>query len=108
LDKAKFCPECGNQFFSGASDPAWIAAMQERIKDAKHNQTFSFFIFISGIILCGAGVIIYLNFVQDILFVVVAFVGILISIVGVIESLNFSKKAGNIINQLGKGQPKNK
>jgi hypothetical protein len=36
LETAKFCPECGNQLSKGSSDVAWIAAMQEKIKDARN------------------------------------------------------------------------
>ncbi len=34
---AKFCPECGSQLNTVASDSAWIAAMQAKIKHAKEN-----------------------------------------------------------------------
>ena len=36
-EKAKFCSECGVQLTDAPSERAWIIAMQERIKAARHN-----------------------------------------------------------------------
>lgn len=36
-EKAKFCSECGVELSSAPSERAWIVAMQERIKSARHN-----------------------------------------------------------------------
>ena len=50
-EKAKFCSECGSQLTKAASERAWIVAMQERIKSARHNDGLYNLIAIMGILL---------------------------------------------------------
>jgi uncharacterized membrane protein YvbJ len=35
--KAKFCAECGAKLTDAPTERAWVVAMQERIKSARHN-----------------------------------------------------------------------
>jgi predicted tellurium resistance membrane protein TerC len=53
-EKAKFCSECGSQLTEAASERAWIIAMQERIKSARHNDALYNVVAIVGILLAIA------------------------------------------------------
>ena len=50
-EKAKFCPECGVQLKNAPSERAWIVAMQERIKTARHNDNFFSVLAVVGILI---------------------------------------------------------
>ena len=50
-EKAKFCAECGSQLSKAASERAWIIAMQERIKSARHSDVLYYIIAVVGILI---------------------------------------------------------
>ena len=50
-EKAKFCAECGVQLANAPSERAWIVAMQEKIKTARHNDNFFSVLAVVGILI---------------------------------------------------------
>jgi hypothetical protein len=50
-DKAKFCPECGVQLTKAPTERAWIIAMQERIKSARHSDSIYNVLAVVGILI---------------------------------------------------------
>ena len=53
-EKAKFCSECGVELTTAPSERAWIVAMQERIKSARHNDVIYNVIAVVGIVFAMA------------------------------------------------------
>ena len=50
-DKAKFCPECGVPLTKAPTERAWIIAMQERIKSARHSDSIYNVLAVVGILI---------------------------------------------------------
>jgi len=97
-EKAKFCSECGSQLTKAASERAWIIAMQERIRSARHNDGLYNVIIILGILLAVAIPFVMrfvLHFTMDTTSWLLTGVGVVILIGSVIGMWFDSKKVKN-------------
>ena len=106
-EKAKFCSECGVELTSAPSERAWIVAMQERIKSARHNDGIYNVIAAVGILIA-----LVIPFVlRYVLLQNLTMTGWLITGTGVLLFLGSaigmwydSRKVKELIEQLQKGQ----
>ena len=105
-EKAKFCSECGIQLTEAAFERAWIIAMQERIKSARHNDGLYNVVAIIGILLAVAIPFIMrfvLHYNMDTTSWALTGVGILILIGSVIGIWLDNHKVQQLIAQLEAG-----
>jgi RNA polymerase subunit RPABC4/transcription elongation factor Spt4 len=106
-ETAKFCPECGIRLSTAASDLAWIAAMREKIKDAKQNDLTYTICAAFGVaiaILVPFAMRFILKYRMDLLSWLLALVGILFFIGGAVGIWYDGKKVKELTEQLEKGQ----
>ncbi len=105
-ETAKFCPECGTQLTQGASDSAWITAMQERIKHAKDNDLYyAIFAAVGAVTAIAIPFVMrfILKFRMDTISWLLTAVGILFFIGGYVGTWYDDKKMKELIKQLEKG-----
>lgn len=106
-ETAKFCSECGMGLTPGASDTAWIVAMQEKIKHAKEND-LAYTIF--GMMGAVTAIVIpfttrfVLRLHMDIISWLLTIVGILFFIGGYVGTRYDHKKVKELTEQLEQGQ----
>jgi hypothetical protein len=106
-ETAKFCSECGIGLTPGASDTAWIVAMQEKIKHAKEND-LAYTIF--GMMGAVTAIVIpfttrfVLRLHMDMISWLLTIVGILFFIGGYVGTRYDHKKVKELTEQLEQGQ----
>ncbi len=106
-ETAKFCPECGTQLTAAASDSAWIAAMQEKIKHAKDNDlAYTIFAAVGAVtaIVIPFVMRFILRFSMDTISWLLTAVGVLFFIGGYFGTWYDDKRVKELIKQLEKGQ----
>ena len=106
-EKAKFCAECGIQLTNAPSERAWIVAMQERIRSARHSDVIYNVLAVLGIIITvGIPFIMryFRRFDMDVESWVLTGVGILLFIGSVIGMWNDNNNVKELIDQLEKGR----
>lgn len=106
-EKANFCAECGSQLATATFDRAWVVAMQERIKSARHNDVIYNIIAVVGIILATSIPFVMrfiLNFTMDTVSWLLTAAGIVLFIGSFIGMWFDSRKMRELIKQLEKGQ----
>ena len=106
-DKAKFCPECGVPLTKAPTERAWIIAMQERIKSARHSDSIYNVLAVVGILITVLIPFIMRYFqrldMDKESFVLVG-IGILLFVGSVIGMWYDDKNVIALIKQLQKGQ----
>ena len=108
-EKTKFCSECGSQLTEAAFERAWIIAMQERIKSARHNDVLYNIVAIVGILLAVAIPFVMrfiLHYDLDMTSWVLTMVGVVILIGSVIGIWMDNHKVQQLIAQLETGPQK--
>jgi len=107
----KFCPECGQELIEKASNPAWIAAMQERIKYARQQNLFpTIFTVMGAIAIIASSVKIILEFETtgalqwNLFWSVIQISGGVVMIAGGIGLWLSDKKIRKLIDRLEKGK----
>jgi|WetSurMetagenome_2_1015567.scaffolds.fasta_scaffold825508_2 hypothetical protein len=106
MDMAKFCQECGNQLSKITSDPVWIAGMQEKIKEARHNKIGFIIGGVFGVIvavLAFSGFLLIPGYLNT-LFWIIGAIGIEIIIGCFIGVWIYGRKVKEKTNQLSEGQ----
>ena len=106
-EKAKFCSECGVQLTDAPSERAWIIAMQERIKAAKHNDNIFTVIVVLGIIIAVA-----IPFIMRYVLVqtmtmtgwLITAVGVILFVGSIIGIINENSNVKALIDELEQGQ----
>ena len=107
-DKAKFCPECGIQLAKATSERAWIVAMQERIRSARHSDSIYNVLAVVGILITVLIPFImryFQHFDMDITSWLLTGVGILLFVGSGIGMWFDNNTVKDLIAQLEKGQP---
>jgi uncharacterized membrane protein YvbJ len=106
-EKAKFCSECGSQLTEAASERAWIIAIQERIKSARHNDGLYNIVVILGILLAVAIPFVMrfiLHYNMDTTSWALTGIGVVILVGSVIGIWLDNNKVRKLIEQLEAGQ----
>jgi len=106
-EKAKFCAECGVQLANAPSERAWIVAMQEKIRTARHNDNLFIAVAVVGILITV--LVPYItHFVRynnmDTVSWSLTAVGIVLFIGSALGIMNDNNNIKELIRQLGKGQ----
>lgn len=106
-EKAKFCAECGVQLADVPSERAWIVAMQEKIRTARHNDNLFIVVAVVGILITV--LVPYItHFVRynnmDIVSWSLTVIGIVLFIGSALGILYNNNNIKELIHQLGKGQ----
>ena len=105
-EKAKFCSECGAQLTEAPSERAWIVAMQERIKAAKHNDGIFNLLAVVGVIIAVAIPFIMrfvVRFTMDVWSWSLTAVGVILFIGSVIGMMNDNSNVKEFIAELEQG-----
>jgi uncharacterized membrane protein YvbJ len=106
-EKSKFCSQCGVQLTDAPSERAWIVAMQERIKAARHNDWIYNVIAVVGILLATI-----IPFVMRYVLLLtmtmtgwlITAAGIVLFLVSIISMWFDNRKVKELIEQLENGQ----
>jgi hypothetical protein len=105
-EKAKFCSDCGVQLKEAPSERAWIVAMQERIKAAKHNDGIFNLLAALGVIIAVAIPFIMrfvVRFTMDVWSWSLTAVGVILFIGSVIGMMNDNGNVKELIAELEQG-----
>ena len=102
----KFCPECGWDLREKGSNAAWIAATQEKIKDARHTATAFTTGMVGFMILAGVFPILHfgLGMPMDSTMWVLTTVCIIVAILCVVGHVHYDDKAKELITRLERGR----
>ena len=106
-EKAKFCSDCGVQLKEAPSERAWIVAMQEKIKAAKHNDGIFNLLAALGVIIAVAIPFIMrfvVRFTMDGWSWSLTAVGVLLFIGSVLGMMNEGSNVKALIDELEQGQ----
>ena len=106
-EKAKFCSECGVQLTDAPSERAWIIAMQEKIKAAKHNDGIYNLLAALGVIIAVAIPFIMrfvVHFSMDVWSWSLTVVGVILLIGSALGMMNDSSNVKALIDELEQGQ----
>jgi uncharacterized membrane protein YvbJ len=106
-EKAKFCSECGVQLTDAPSERAWIIAMQEKIKAAKHNDGIFNLLAALGVIIAVAIPFVMrfvVHFSMDVWSWSLTAVGVILLIGSVLGMMNESSNVKALIDELEQGQ----
>jgi uncharacterized membrane protein YvbJ len=106
-EKAKFCSECGVQLTDAPSERAWIIAMQEKIKAAKHNDGIFNLLAALGVIIAVAIPFIMrfvVHFSMDVWSWSLTVVGVILLIGSALGMMNDSSNVKALIDELEQGQ----
>lgn len=106
-EKAQFCSDCGVQLKEAPSERAWIVAMQERIKAAKHNDGIFNLLASLGVIIAVAIPFIMrfvVRFTMDGWSWSLTAVGVLLFIGSVLGMMNEGSNVKALIDELEQGQ----
>ena len=106
-EKAKFCSECGVQLTDAPSERAWIIAMQEKIKAAKHNDGIFNLLAALGVIIAVAIPFIMrfvVHFSMDVWSWSLTAVGVILLIGSALGMMNDSSNVKALIDELEQGQ----
>ena len=109
-DTTNFCPECGEELAKATSNSAWIAAMQERIKEARHKRSVSKTNSILGIFVAvGIGGAIFsssagISGTLVIVLWICGISGVLICIVSIVRQSSHDDNVKKLTDQLAKGK----
>ena len=106
-EKSKFCSECGVQLTDAPSERAWIVAMQERIRAAKHNDSVFIVIAVVGLIIAVAIPFIMgyvVHFTMDLRSWALTAVGIILLIGSALGMMNENSNVKALIDELEQGQ----
>ena len=102
-DDAVYCSKCGAKISSNQPDAAWIAGMQEEIKDANSNSSAGIGAFIISLIGICASYVFYI-ISEWTLFLVLSPIFAFLVIVAIGLSIYYSKKAEKLREQLKSGR----
>ena len=105
--KAKFCSECGVQLTDAPSERAWIVAMQERIKAAKHNDGIFNLLAVVGVIIAVAIPFIMrfvVHFTMDVWSWALTAVGVILLVGSILGMMNDNSNVKALIDELEQGQ----
>src|SRR5271157_5138780 len=106
-EKAKFCSECGVQLTDSPSERAWIIAMQEKIKDAKHNDGIFNLLAALGVIIAVAIPFVMrfvVHYTMDVWSWSLTAVGVVLLIGSILGMMNDSSNVKALIDELEQGQ----
>ena len=106
-EKAKFCSECGVQLTDAPSERAWIIAMQEKIKAAKHNDGIYNLLAALGVIIAVAIPFIMrfvVHFSMDVWSWSLTVGGVILLIGSALGMMNDSSNVKALIDELEQGQ----
>ena len=106
-EKAKFCAECGVQLSEAPSERAWIIAMQERIKAARHNDGIFNLLAVVGVIIAVAIPFIMrfvVHYTMDVWSWSLTAVGVILLIGSVLGMMNDNSNVKALIDELEQGQ----
>ncbi len=110
-ETAKFCSECGINLAPGAPDWAWIAAMQERIKQAKSNDlAYTIFAAVGAIAAIAIPFIVrfILLYTMDAVSWLLTGVGLAFFVGGYIGTMYDDRKVKQLTRELEEGRKKGK
>jgi cation transport ATPase len=105
-EKAKFCSECGVQLTEAPSERAWIIAMQERIKAAKHNDGIFNLLAVVGVIIAVAIPFVMrfvVHYTMDVWSWSLTAVGVVLLIGSILGMMNDSSNVKALIDELEQG-----
>ena len=105
-EKAQFCSDCGVQLKEAPSERAWIVAMQERIKAAKHNDGIFNLLAVVGVIIAVAIPFIMrfvVHFSMDVWSWSLTAVGVILLIGSVLGMMNDNSNVKALIDELEQG-----
>ena len=106
-EKAKFCSECGVQLTNAPSERAWIVAMQEKIKAARHNDGIFNLLAVVGVIIAVAIPFVMrfvVHYTMDVWSWSLTAVGVILLIGSVLGMMNDSSNVKALIDELEQGQ----
>ena len=106
-EKAKFCAECGVQLTEAPSERAWIVAMQEKIKAARHNDGIFNLLAVVGVLIAVAIPFVMrfvVNYTMDIWSWSLTAVGVILLIGSVLGMMNDNSNVKALIDELEQGQ----
>ena len=105
-EKAKFCSQCGVQLTDAPSERAWIIAMQERIKAAKHNDGIFNLLAVVGVIIAVAIPFVMrfvVHYTMDVWSWSLTAVGVVLLIGSILGMMNDSSNVKALIDELEQG-----
>jgi uncharacterized protein YacL len=104
----KFCAECGVQLKDAPTERVWIIAMQERIKEARHNDIIFNVMAVVGILI-AVGIPYITRFIRynnmDMVSWSVTFVGIVLFIGSALGMMNGNSTVKALIEEMEQGPP---
>jgi uncharacterized membrane protein YvbJ len=106
-EKAKFCSQCGVQLTDAPSERAWIVAMQERIKAAKHNDGIFNLLAVVGVIIAVAIPFVMrfvVHYTMDVWSWSLTAVGVILLIGSILGMMNDNSNVKALIDELEQGQ----
>ena len=105
-EKAKFCSECGVALKDAAVERVWVAAMQERIKAARHNDGIYNILAAVGVIIAVAIPFIMrfvVRFNMDVWSWSLTAVGVILLVGSFLGMMNDNSNVKNLIDEMEQG-----